>query len=509
MHAAAPHARRLGLPGTVLLIAAGVALTVAAFPPISLPVLALGMLAPLVAALENRSPRAGFAIAYAYSVAMALGIVHWLVHPLVVGYEVAPAPAWTFVVLLVAAYSILPAAAAAAYCALRPRVGPGTAPLVFAALFALAEWLRSEPLGLPWLLAAHPLAGHPLAIQTAELGGAYAVGLAVVALNAGLGLAAMRRSATPLIAPLALAMAAAGYGVLRLAQLVPEGEPLRVGVVQAALPQSQRFQPGSAERNTQRHIALSRQLAAREKLDLLVWSETAVDTDLDTRPDLVDALTRLVDEIQVPLVTGAPRSADGRPTNAVVLFLPGAGLVESYDKQRLVPFAEYDPAFGSLLAPLLAPLMAGSAYLPGEEATVFQRAPVRFAAPVCFEVTYPDLIRRFRAAGARVLVNLTNDAWFGRSGFAEMHFAHAVFRAVETRAWLVRGANTGISGVIDPAGRVVARLPTQVEGTLAADLYDTGAAPPYARLGNAPVLAALTLIALAPALAARRRQVRD
>ncbi len=90
-----------------------------------------------------------------------------------------------------------------------------------------------------------------------------------------------------------------------------------------------------------------------------------------------------------------------------------------------------------------------------------------------------------------------------------MHFAHAVFRAVETRAWLVRGANTGISGVIDPAGRVVARLPTQVEGTLAADLYDTGAGPPYAHLGNAPVLAALAVIALAPALAARRRRVRD
>ncbi len=491
-----------------LLVAAGVALTLAAFPPLSLALLAAVMLAPLVAALEGRSPRAGFTLAYLYQFGVSVGIARWLVHPLVEEYAVGAAPAWTFALCVAAAYAIPLAAAAALYCALRPRLSSGSAALVFAALFALAEWLRSEPGGLPWALAAHALTGHPLAIQTADLGGPYALAFVVAALNAGLGVAARTRRAAPLLAPLALTLAVGGYGALRLAQFAGEGDAIRVGVVQASVPQSQRFRPGSAERNVARHMALSRELAGREALDLLVWSETAVDVDLDTRPDLGAALARLVDEIDVPLLTGAPRSVDGRPTNAAVLFLPGAGLVEWYDKQRLVPFAEYDPPFASLLAPLLAPVTSGRPYAPGRQSSVLQRAPARLAAPICFEITYPDLIRRFRAAGAEILVNLTNDAWFGPSGYAEMHFAHAVLRAVETRLPVVRGANTGVSGAIDPAGRVVARLPIRVEGSFVVDLQPPGDAPPYARFGDAPVLAALGLTATAPVLASRRRRAR-
>jgi apolipoprotein N-acyltransferase len=181
----------------------------------------------------------------------------------------------------------------------------------------------------------------------------------------------------------------------------------------------------------------------------------------------------------------------------VVLVAPKGGLLESYDKQRLVPFSEYDPALGSLLAPLIGPVVAGEPYIAGTEATVFGNVAIPFSAPICFEITDPALVRRFRDAGARLFVNLSNDAWFGRIGYPEMHFDHAVFRAVETRTPVLRGANTGISGVVDATGRVGAEIPAFEEGTLRVEVVAAGPAPLYARTGDAPlVVALLALIAL-------------
>jgi apolipoprotein N-acyltransferase len=110
----------------------------------------------------------------------------------------------------------------------------------------------------------------------------------------------------------------------------------------------------------------------------------------------------------------------------------------------------------------------------------------------------PGLMRRFRAEGAALVVNLSNDAWFGRSGYPEAHLQHAVLRAIELRSWVVRGTNTGISAVIDPAGRVRVRLGVLVEGTLVDEVRAAGSPPPYARLGNGPVLLLLAACVAAP-----------
>jgi apolipoprotein N-acyltransferase len=467
---------------------------VLAYPPSGLGVLGAVMLAPIVAALEGASPRRAFLVVWVYTVAAALVLVRWLVHALAGEYGVAPVPAWVFTFLVVCGGGLIPAAAGALYAVLRPRILAVAAPLAFAALWVLGEWLRGELLGLPWLLAAHTMVRFPAAIQVADLGGSYAVGFVVVAVNAALGIAARRRSAVPLAGPALLAVFAGFYGAWRTDAGPGAGPAARLAVVQAAVPQDQRFQPGSAYANTARHAELTRRAAQRQKLDLVVWSETAVDIDLDQTPALSDRLGRLADEVGVPFVTGAPRSAGGLRTNSVVLFTPRHGIAESYAKQRLVPFAEYDPTFAAPLARLLAPVVEGEPYVPGTEPFVFRRGPIPFAAPVCFEITYSGLMRRFRAAGAELVLNLSNDAWFGRSGYAEMHFAHAILRAVELRSWVVRGANTGISGFVDPVGRVVAELPVFEEGVVSSEVQAAGAAPFYARAGDLPVLAFLVAV---------------
>jgi apolipoprotein N-acyltransferase len=421
----------------------------------------------------------------------------WLLHALVGEYGVGLGAAGVLVAGVVGLYSLAPAAAVAAYAALRPRTAPAAAPLLYAALFVASEWVRGTPGGLPWLFAAHAVGRAPLLLQTAELGGAALVGLPVVAAGAGLGVALARRSARPLEAPALLLCAALAWGAWRLAGApAGEGAPFEVAVVQAAVPQRERFQPGSALRNTERHLAATRALVARARPDLVVWSETAVDDDLDAHPELLVRLRELAAETGVPLVTGAPRSPAGLPVNAVVLLAPDGG-VETYAKQRLVPFSEYDPAWTGPLAPLVAPLTAGAGYAAGREARLLRGGPAPLAAPVCFEITYPDLVRRFREAGAGLIVNLSNDAWFGRTGYAELHLRHAVLRAVELRTWVVRGTNTGISAVIDPAGRVVAELPLFEAGTLRARVAASHARTLYLRAGDVPVLALLAaLVAL-------------
>jgi len=486
---------------TIALLATGVVVTILAYPPLRIPGLGFVMLVPLVWLLEGRTPARAFALAWLYTTAMGMWVCRWAVHALTVEYRVAAVPAWLFFAIVIAGFALVQGAAGALWALLRPR--GWAAPLVFASVWTLGEWLRGSLLGVPWILAAHSVARVPVLLQVADLGGAYLVSLVVLAANAGLALAARRRDPALLAGPLALLVATLGYGAWRLAAPADDAAPrVRVGIVQASVPQSERFQPGSALRNVARHEAATRALAAQGPLDLVVWSETAVDVDLDKSPPLRRSLETLATEIGTPIVTGAPRSERGVPTNAVVLVAPGRGVVESYDKQRLVPFSEYDPAGFGWLGRLIGPVVEGDPYVPGREATVFRDGPVPFSTPVCFEVTYPQLVGRFRNAGARLLVNLSNDAWFGPVGYPELHFDHAILRAVEMRAPVVRGANTGISGVVDARGRVLASQPAFTEGTLRADVSPAGDAPPYARTGDAPLVVALFI---GIAAAAQRR----
>jgi apolipoprotein N-acyltransferase len=143
---------------------------------------------------------------------------------------------------------------------------------------------------------------------------------------------------------------------------------------------------------------------------------------------------------------------------------------------------------------LVGPLTEGAPYVAGTEPRLLRTRGAALAAPICFEITYPHLLRSFRRAGAQLFLNLSNDAWFGPTGFAETHLAHAPFRAVELRTWIVRATNTGISAVIDPSGRVQHELGLFREGVLEADVAATDARTVFGRYGDAPVLA--TLVAL-------------
>jgi apolipoprotein N-acyltransferase len=136
---------------------------------------------------------------------------------------------------------------------------------------------------------------------------------------------------------------------------------------------------------------------------------------------------------------------------------------------------------------------------------VFERLGVPFAAPICFEITHAGLVRDFSGSGARALFNLSNDAWFGRGGYAEMHLAHAIFRAIELRTPVIRAANTGVSALIDARGRVVASLEVDARGGIHAELRANAAPTLYARFGDAPALVLIAAALLAAGAPARCR----
>ncbi len=474
-------------------------MSVCAYPPVGAMPLALVMFAPLYAALEGVRPREAFALTYLYSVAFAVFVVRFLVHALAVEYRVPQANAWAVTLLLIAFYAAVPSALMALYAELRPRVGLASAAVLLASLQAISEWLRSVPLACPWVLTPQAVAFSPLWIQTGDIGGIAASAFVVALVSAGVGIALRTRNARALAAALPIVLAALAYGSVRLASDWNTGTPLDVAVVQAAVPQQQRFQPGSVGRNVALHAQLTRALVAEGRPELVFWSETAVDAVLEESAESLAALHAVANETQTPLVTGAQRSYDGGLRNTVVRITPGSDALESYSKQALVPFAESRPSWGLPLYGLLRNVLPESGYWPGESASVFP-GKVPFATPICFEITYPHMLREFRGAGAELIVNLSNDAWFGRTGYAPLHLSHAVLRAVELRSWVVRGANTGISALIDPAGRVQHQLGLFENGSLRGRVHATRGKTLYARFGDAPILALLCAFVVAAAL---------
>lgn len=366
----------------------------------------------------------------------------------------------------------------------RSGSGPVTA-MVFVApiLWVGLDWLRGHLLtGFPWMDLGYGLYSRPLLIQIADLGGHDLVTFCLVLVNV-LALWAIehRRHHAPLrlsrtgrrlaIASCCFLVLAGGYSILRyrhLAALITTAPHTRVTVVQGDIPQGEKWIPGRAKSTIERYDRLSaRAIAANRPDHLVVWPETALPF-FPQQNTLFYRVTELAVRNKIWLLTGAPfyeikkqRNGAGRTVsyfNSALLINPSGWLAGRYDKQHLVPFGEYVPWRKYL--PFLKPLVKNVGdFTPGRSLQPLPAGPLKLGVLICFESIFPDLARQEVAAGANLLVNLTNDAWYGRSSAPYQSFAMAVFRAVETRRSLVRAANTGISGFVAPSGRILDQSP--------------------------------------------------
>ena len=357
------------------------------------------------------------------------------------------------------------------------------APAALAAAAAIAACELVYPRLFPGYYGAS-LHRLPIAIQIADLGGPLALSALCLAVNGALYDLRNRRRAAAMAVCLVAVLA---YGAVRMRQVEATlgGAPrLRIGIVQpnmAALPKWKDLREGE-----RRLLAGTRELEASARPDLIVWPENAWAAGVPLAPTrLPESLRRA---IHTPLLFGSwARAEDGRRTHNRVLLADEHGEVRgSYDKIELMAFGEYMP-FASA-SPWLRSLWPGSKRVePGRSVEPLSFRGWRISALVCLEDILPGFVRRVVREGApHLLVNLTNDAWFGDSHEPRIHLALAKLRAVEQRRYLVRATNNGVSAVVDPLGRVVAQSGSFTRETLDAEVAMLEGGTPYQMLGDWP-----------------------
>jgi apolipoprotein N-acyltransferase len=423
-------------------------------------------LAPLLVALAGApSARHGLRLGYLTGATSAFGLLYWT-GGVVVEYGGLSRPVGLVILSLVCLIlGLFPAVFGWTMAAWCRRFGPGTvlaAPVAWVAV----EILRTHTLlDFPWCLLGYSQHATLPVLQLARYTAVYGVSFVVASPSALLAYLAVearpsrRRAATVAVA-LGL-LVVWGHGRWRLAQPVPEGGRLRVGLVQAAVRQEEKWDPDRAGDNLARHLALT-QRAAAEGARLVVWPESAVTSSFDEEPVLAQMLRDTVRGLRLFLLFGnddREPSPDGRDRFFVgaKMLDPGGTLRLRYHKLRLVPFGEYVPLApaitlgGRVTAKLVEQV---SDFTPGAGPVLGAIDGHPVAVFICYEAIFPGLVRRFSTRGAELLVNITNDAWFGRTSAPYQHMAMARFRAVENGKYLVRVANTGISAVVDPRGRL-------------------------------------------------------
>jgi apolipoprotein N-acyltransferase len=378
--------------------------------------------------------------------------------------------------------------------------------LTLAAALTLAEWLRGHVLtGFPWNAFGYALTGSLVLAQAAALVGLW--GLTFIAIAAFASPAVLADDAADTrrrwLAPATAAAVLAGlavYGAVRLATTPTRFvEGVRLRIMQPDIPQNQRFSYSAKNEVMRRYIELSRRTTSTGTIDgvtHLIWPESAFPFFLTREPDALAAIARLLPETAV-LITGGARYAESasapgrvRAYNSVYVVDRQGTALPVYDKVWLVPFGEFLP-LRSLLERLGIEqlIRVPGGFLAGDrrESVTTPLAP-RFVPLVCYEVIFPHALV---PSGERPgwLLNLTNDGWFGATAGPYQHLQQARVRAIEEGLPLVRAANTGISAVIDPLGRIVTVLPLGREGILDSALPDRTTVPPYARIGDAVIWA--------------------
>ncbi len=382
------------------------------------------------------------------------------------------------------------------------------------ALWVATELLRRHVLsGFPWVLLGYSQAEVTSVVQVTSVAGIYGLSALVVLAAVGLAFAAVGRGRERLAAPAVVAAvlaATALWGSARVADggLVSTGEPVRVAAIQGNVLQEEKWAPERAGAILRTYLSLTRE-AARGGARLVLWPESATPFYFDFDAAGNAAIRGLARETGAFLLFGSDQYDPGPPArsfNAAFLVGPSGATQGVYKKMRLVPFGEFIPLKRLLF--FVSPLVESMAgFSPGEDPTVLPMGARRLSTAICYEVVYPDLVGAFTARGSELLTTITNDAWYGRSSAPHQHFWQAAVRAVEQGRYLVRAANTGISGIVDPYGRVVARSGIFERTIVAGEVRFIGARTIYGRTGDAFAWAC-ALGSVLVAFASRRRDRR-
>jgi apolipoprotein N-acyltransferase len=297
----------------------------------------------------------------------------------------------------------------------------------------------------------------------------------------------------------------AAFGTLRLQGTLDEsGEPVRVGLVQGNIDQAEKWDPTRAAAIFNDYMRLSRG-AIERGAEVVIWPESSTPFRFNENRDGTERIRQLARGTRTWIVVGSDE-VERNPTryfNSAFVVQPDGATAGPYRKLRLVPFGEYVPA--RQLFFFAAPLIETVAdFSPGQHAVLLPLEGHLASMAICYEIVYPNLVRSFVVGGSELLMTITNDAWFGRTSAPYQHFTQAAMRAIENGRYLVRSANTGISGIIDPYGRVIEQSGLYEQTVIVNEARYLSGMTIYTRIGDVFAYGSAVAV-LALIIAARRR----
>ncbi|OGU17508.1 MAG: apolipoprotein N-acyltransferase [Geobacteraceae bacterium GWC2_53_11] len=478
----------------LLAIASGILIALS-FPTPGLSFLAWIALIPLLIALEESSPRTAFRVGMTCGISAYALILYWL-NIVFTQYGHLPwsvsIPVYLLLVLWLAMFYGLSTGVAR----LGELIGikaAFTLPVAWVAFDFIRSFLFS---GFAWAMLGHSQFRTLPLIQIADLAGVYGITLLIVLANIVLHrvLRAVSGAGVPypvksLAILLMLLIGTLFYGFDRLTvNGVSSTKPIRVALIQGNIPQDVKWSPAFRERTMDTYERLTRE-AAKGGVDLIVWPESAVPFFFQDEPLQAERIRNLAKEMNSFLLFGSPAHElrNGKSTflNSAFMLSPRGETLGRADKLHLVPLGEYVP-LGRFLTFINKLVVGIGDFSPGERAIPLDMGSTKLGIQVCYEVIFPELARQYVQAGARVLVAITNDAWFGRSSAPYQHLAISTFRAIETRTPLIRAANTGVTAIVDQNGHIRTMTGIFAEGFRTGEIQPGIGRSLYLTIGDAP-----------------------
>ena len=501
-----------------LAVASGLAMGFA-FPKFDSGLLAWVALVPLFYVIAGESMRRVFGWAYLQGFAAYVVQLYWIPIPLHdfadvrMEFAIFPMLALAGIVAVNTAIAIW----AGELVARRTRIpAVVTMPVAWAAV----EWFRTYvPAAFPWNLLGYTAYHNLELIQFAEFTGTYGISALIVFFNVVIFMVLLRRgsrrlqtmSLSILTGVMIGALIFGNWRMHELKSIKPDGS-FRVAMVQGNIPQSVKWDASTLAPTFKIYSDQSKQ-GAKQSADLIVWPEAAatfVFQPDDRYPAFAaddvnyrNALLQLARDIGKPILFGAPAliARDDRivgSANRAYLVSAQGEIAAWYDKIQLVPFGEYVPA-RAILGYFVNRIVVGMGdMIPGQQQTLFEVKGAKLSVLICYESIFPDLARRSVKEGADVMVNITNDAWYGTSSAPYQLLAMAAMRSVETKVPMIRVANTGISAVILNDGSITATTPLFKRGTEIEDVAWHPMRTLYTIVGDlfAQICVLLTVLAL-------------
>jgi apolipoprotein N-acyltransferase len=480
----------------------GGGLLVLSFPSFDIYPLAWIALAPLLVMLYDRPMGDSFKIGMLLGLVYFFGTVYWIYYSVNHFGSIALVPSLIIVLILSLYLSLY----TAAFCVLYSTIIKKTdlpALLVAPVLWTSVELLRSYIFtGFPWSSLGYSQYLFLHFIQSADIIGIYGISFLVVAINGAIAdffILQKRTRERPLCSSLytyagwavllIVLLANFSYGFYRLHQHRP-GSPVTVAVVQGNIDQDKKWDRAYQAYVTDVYRKLTLEATAHAEgipgPDLVVWPETAVPfyfgVDKLQSEELLDFQRNLDTYLLFGSVLKKSDPKDGY-SNSTILLTKDGKVSYIYDKIHMVPFGEYVPLRSLLF--FVDKLVVGIGdFIPGDSYIKAVTPFASFGTPICYEIAFPGLVRKFYVKGGDFIVTVTNDAWFGRTNGPYQHFSMAVFRAIENRKPLIRAANSGISGFINSNGEILASTSLFSRTMIKADIMTDRTLTFYTKYGD-------------------------